>query len=111
MRSINTVFPLATLIVALTATWTLAAQPAEAAMEGDSMSFELMPHLVIPLILAVVFTVVGLVLFAICIWLIVKIAPFSVRKEIEEDQNTALGIIVGSMILGIAIILASALVG
>ncbi len=107
MRSIKTLFPLAFFIVVLAVASPLAAQP----VEGGSVAFDVMPHLVIPLVLAVVFTVVGLILFAICIWLIVRIAPFSVRKEIEEDQNTALGIIVGSMILGIAIILASALVG
>jgi hypothetical protein len=63
------------------------------------------------LLLAVLFTAVGMVLFAFCIWLIVKVAPFSVRKEIEEDQNTSLGIIMGSLILGIALILAAAIHG
>lgn len=63
------------------------------------------------LLLAVVFTLVGMVLFGFCIWLIVKLAPFSVQKEIEEDQNTSLGIIMGSLILGIAIILAAAIHG
>ena len=63
------------------------------------------------LLLAVVFTLVGMVLFAFSIWLVVKLAPFSVQKEIEEDQNTSLGIIMGSLILGIAIILAAAIHG
>jgi uncharacterized membrane protein YjfL (UPF0719 family) len=38
----------------------------------------------------------------------VRIVPFSVRKEIEEDQNTSLGIIMGSIIIGISIIIAAA---
>lgn len=59
----------------------------------------------------IAFILVGMLLFALCLWLIVKLAPFSVRKEIEEDQNTSLGIIIGSMILGIAIILAAAIQG
>lgn len=63
------------------------------------------------LALAIVFTLVGMLLFGLCIWLIVKIAPFSVQKEIEEDQNTSLGIIMGSLILGIALILAAAIHG
>jgi hypothetical protein len=63
------------------------------------------------LLLAVIFTLVGMVLFGFCIWLIVKLAPFSVQKEIEEDQNTSLGIIMGSLILGIALILAAAIHG
>jgi uncharacterized membrane protein YjfL (UPF0719 family) len=62
-------------------------------------------------LVAVVFTLIGIVLFAVCLWLIVKLAPFSIRKEIEEDQNTALGIIIGSIILGVALILAAAIHG
>jgi len=68
------------------------------------------PDLGKPLLLSLVFTVVGLLLFVFSLWIIEKLTPFSVRKEIEEDQNVALGIIVGSLILGIAIILAASLV-
>ena len=38
-------------------------------------------------------------------------SPFSVKKEIEEDQNQALAIIIGALIIGIAIIVASAING
>jgi uncharacterized membrane protein YjfL (UPF0719 family) len=62
-------------------------------------------------VVALVFTLIGVILFAACIWLIVKVAPFSIRKEIEEDQNTALGIIIGAIILGLALILAAAIHG
>ncbi|HBQ18778.1 MAG TPA: hypothetical protein DEF51_49190, partial [Myxococcales bacterium] len=44
----------------------------------------------------VVFVLIGLVFFGLAFWIITKVAPFSVRKEIEEDQNTALGIVIGS---------------
>ena len=40
-----------------------------------------------------------------------KVLPFSLRKEIEIDQNTALGIVLGSLILGISIIIAAAIHG
>jgi len=40
----------------------------------------------------------------------VKLSPFSVRKEIEEDQNTALAIILGSVLIGLSIIIAAAIV-
>lgn len=63
------------------------------------------------LLVAIVYTLVGIVLFGLAIWLFVKIAPFPVQKEIEEDQNTSLGIIMGSLILGIALILAAAIHG
>jgi putative membrane protein len=58
-----------------------------------------------------VFSLVGIVLFALAFLIIVKIAPFSTRKEIEDDQNIALAILIGSVILGIAMIVASAVHG
>lgn len=57
------------------------------------------------------FVGIGLVAFLIAFFLMTKISPFSIRKEIEEDQNTALGIIVGSVIIGLAIIIAAAIQG
>jgi putative membrane protein len=58
-----------------------------------------------------VFSLLGIILFALAFFIIVKIAPFSTRKEIEEDQNTALAILIGSVIIGIAVIVASAVHG
>jgi putative membrane protein len=63
------------------------------------------------LLTTLVFSLVGIVLFALAFFIIVKIAPFSTRKEIEEDQNTALAILIGSVIIGIAVIVASAVHG
>lgn len=56
-----------------------------------------------------VYCIVGLFFFILCWKVIEKIMPFSVIKEIEEDQNTSLGIIIGSMMLGLAIIIGSVL--
>jgi uncharacterized membrane protein YjfL (UPF0719 family) len=39
------------------------------------------------------------------------VLPFSLRKEFEDDQNTALGIVLGCLILGISIIIAAAIHG
>jgi uncharacterized membrane protein YjfL (UPF0719 family) len=58
-----------------------------------------------------IFVFIGLIVFGIAYWIVVKLAPFSVKKEIEEDQNIALGIIIGSIILGIALIISSAIQG
>jgi len=63
------------------------------------------------LVTALVFVVLGLVIFAIAFLILDKFLPYSVHKEIEEDQNTALGIIIGSMLIGIAIIIAAAIHG
>lgn len=54
-----------------------------------------------------VFVVIGLIIFALAFLIIAKAAPFSVRKEIEEDQNIALAIVIASVILGSALIIAS----
>jgi uncharacterized membrane protein YjfL (UPF0719 family) len=63
------------------------------------------------LISTAAFTLLGLVLFAIAFAIIVKITPFSIRKEIEEDQNTSLAILIASVILGIALIVSAAIHG
>ncbi len=55
-----------------------------------------------------VFVVIGLIVFALAFLIIAKAAPFSVRKEIEDDQNIALAIVIGSVILGSALIIAAA---
>jgi len=64
-----------------------------------------------PLAYAVVFTMIGLGLFGTAFLVMAKLCPFSIRKEIEEDQNTALGVLMGSVIIGIAIIVAAAIHG
>ena len=61
------------------------------------------------LILSILYSGVGVVVFALTFFLIVKLTPFSVRKEIEEDQNTSLGIIIGSVLIGLAIIISAAI--
>ena len=63
------------------------------------------------MVATLVFALIGIVLFALAFLIIVKVAPFSTRKEIEEDQNVALAILIGSVIIGIAMIVASAVHG
>ena len=63
------------------------------------------------LIESAAFVGIGMLAFLLAFYLMTKLAPFSMRKEIEEDQNTALGIIVGAVIIGIAIIVAAAIHG
>jgi uncharacterized membrane protein YjfL (UPF0719 family) len=63
------------------------------------------------LVLSLVYSMIGIVMFAVGFLIIKLVTPFSLRKEIEEDQNTALGILIGSVILGIAIVIASAIGG
>jgi putative membrane protein len=60
---------------------------------------------------SLVFALIGIVIFAIAFWIIVKVTPFSVRKEIEEDQNVAMAVLIGAIIIAIAIVLAAAIQG
>ena len=63
------------------------------------------------IIASAVFSTIGMVFFGIAFFIITKVAPFSIRKEIEDDQNTALGIVIGSVIIGVAMIVSAAMHG
>ncbi len=63
------------------------------------------------MVTTIIFVAIGLIVFALAFAIVVLISPFSVKKEIEEDQNSALAIIIGALIIGIAIIIASAING
>ena len=58
-----------------------------------------------------VYTAAGLLLFALAFFVMGKATPFSIRKEIEEDQNVALAIVIGSVIIGIALIIVASIAG
>lgn len=60
---------------------------------------------------SVVYSALGTVVLLAAFWAIEKILPFSLRKEIAEDQNVGLGIILGAFILGIALIISAAIRG
>jgi putative membrane protein len=68
---------------------------------------ELLPVLVT----TVIFVAIGLIVFLIAFLIVVLVAPFSVKKEIEEDHNTSLAIIIGAIIIGIAMIISAAIQG
>ncbi len=60
---------------------------------------------------AALYSLLGLVMFAGFWFVVVRVTPFSIRKEIEDDQNTSLGIILGAVIIGIAMIISAAVGG
>jgi uncharacterized membrane protein YjfL (UPF0719 family) len=66
-------------------------------------------HLLQGVVQSLLYSLIGVAVFALSFWVIAKLLPFSVRKEIEEDQNTALGIVLGAIILGLSLIIASAI--
>ena len=85
---------------------TLAFADATAAAEGVN-PMKLWEHL----LAAVVFALIGIAVLAVCFKLMNKLSPFSLKKEIEEDQNVALAIIMGAVIIGMSIIIAAAILG
>jgi putative membrane protein len=72
----------------------------------DQMWHDLRP---LAMLSTVVYSVIGLAVFGLAFLLMVKISPFSIRKEIEKDQNVALAIIVGSVFVSLAIIIQAAM--
>ena len=58
---------------------------------------------------SVLYSVLGCVVLFAAFWLIEKVLPFSVAKEITEDHHVGLGIILGAFIIGISMIIAAAL--
>lgn len=67
--------------------------------------------LVHSLLAVCIFSLVGVTVLAISVWVMCRVVPFSMRKEIEEDQNVAIAIVMGAIILGISIIIAASVVG
>ncbi len=61
------------------------------------------------MVTTLIFVFIGLVFFAVAYGILSRI--FNIHKEIEEDHNTALGIVIGSIMLGIALIIAAAING
>ena len=57
------------------------------------------------------FAGIGILVFAVAFFVMEKVTPFSIRKEIEEDHNVALAIIMSGVTIGIAIIIAAAISG
>ena len=63
------------------------------------------------LVTTAIFTAFGLIVFGLAYVIIVKASPFSIRKELEEDHNTALAIVIGAVIIGISLIISAAIQG
>ncbi|MBI4818535.1 MAG: DUF350 domain-containing protein [Deltaproteobacteria bacterium] len=61
------------------------------------------------MIASVVYALIGVGIFAVAFILLEKIAPFSLRKELAEDDNVAVGIVLGSIVIGLSIIIAAAI--
>jgi uncharacterized membrane protein YjfL (UPF0719 family) len=61
-----------------------------------------------PVLNAVVYALLGIVIFVIVFVIIDKLTPYHLWKEIVEDKNVALAVLVGAMSIGMCIIIAAA---
>lgn len=57
------------------------------------------------------YAVLGLIAFGIAFFVVVKVTPFSLTKEIEEDHNVALAIVLAAVIIGVAMIVSATVHG
>ena len=63
------------------------------------------------LVNSLVYTILGVAVFWLAFVVVDKITPYDLWKELVEEKNVALAIVVGAMCLGIAIIVAAAIHG
>jgi putative membrane protein len=57
---------------------------------------------------ALAFAFIGIVVFVVAFVTIDKMTPYHLWKEIVEEKNVALAVLVGAMSIGICIIIAAA---
>lgn len=60
---------------------------------------------------SILFALIGVVVFWISFIVIDKLTPYDLWKELVENRNMALGLVVAAMSLGISIIVAAAIHG
>ena len=57
---------------------------------------------------AVVFAALGIATFALSFIILDRLTPYHLWKEVVQEQNVAVAVLVGAMSIGIAIIIAAA---
>jgi putative membrane protein len=63
------------------------------------------------IVASVLFSVLGILILFLAFWIVEKITPENLWKEILEKQNMALAIVFGAFIIAIAIIISSSIHG
>lgn len=58
---------------------------------------------------ALIYAVLGIFIFVVVFAIIDKLTPYHLWKEIVEDHNMALAILIGAMSIGLCIIIAMAI--
>ena len=66
------------------------------------------PTLLGSVVSAVVFAFLGILVFTLAFVVMDKVTPYHLWKEIVQEHNMALAILVGAMSIGVSIIIAAA---
>jgi uncharacterized membrane protein YjfL (UPF0719 family) len=62
-----------------------------------------------PILASILYALIGVAIFGLVFWIIDALTPYQLWKEMVEQRNTALAIVVGSVAISIAIIVSSAI--
>jgi uncharacterized membrane protein YjfL (UPF0719 family) len=74
-------------------------------LEGNKMNLVPLGNIVA----ALVFAFIGIFVFIVSFFVMDKVTPYHLWKEIVQEHNMALAILVGAMSIGICIIIAAAI--
>lgn len=62
-----------------------------------------------PVVDSILYSALGTGVLLAAFWVTEHVLPFSIKKEISEDQNIGLGIILGAFVIGISLIISAAI--
>lgn len=62
-----------------------------------------------PMVAALLYATIGLVIFALAFIVVDRLTPYHLWKELIDEKNTALAIVVGAVAIGISIIVSAAI--
>lgn len=63
----------------------------------------------VPLLNSIIYAILGVVIFVLGFVVVDKLTPYNLWKELVENKNVALAIVVGLGALGVCIIIAAAI--
>lgn len=69
-----------------------------------------MNDLVPNLLAALIYSLLGIVILVLALVAIDRLTPGTMWKEIVEEHNTALAVLMGSLAIGISIVIAAAII-
>ncbi|AFZ67683.1 DUF350 domain-containing protein [Deinococcus peraridilitoris] len=63
------------------------------------------------LLLTILYAILGLALLILGYWIVDRFTPTDAQKKIFEEGNVAVAILMGSFVLGLALVIAAAMTG